>query len=286
MSSALSNRQSSIDWATLGLSDVTTMIPEHTLSVQYKDSKTGAICNLPARLTREVSQSTPSIDLESFIAATHFGARPSPYYSLLVLDPDAPSHKLCFLRCFLHFCKVNMTNSFNSGTTVAEYAPATPPPFSGTHRYLYLLFSHSSPLSVPLSSSFTHTHQGGRGDAAAEVSTVRVLVVVSTTRPQADRRQLLPRSPSHPEADGQRRRGQRRAVQRLRAQHRARGRRRHSELGQKRVLPTKHRNHSQDELEEQRPDSLNLNTQLSTTRKQKKRLFDAHCHADMTVKNK
>ena len=55
-----------------------------------------------------------------------------PYSTLIMYDPDAPS------GTYLHYLVINIANgNINSGHTVISYAPPTPPPGSGSHRYIF-----------------------------------------------------------------------------------------------------------------------------------------------------
>ncbi|XP_066924242.1 protein D1-like [Clytia hemisphaerica] len=62
------------------------------------------------------------------------------YYTLVMLDPDAPSRKDPSQRSWLHWLIVNIHNAdISTGFEVVEYNPPTPPKNSGFHRYVFLL---------------------------------------------------------------------------------------------------------------------------------------------------
>jgi len=63
------------------------------------------------------------------------------YHTLIMLDPDAPSRKNPKFRSWLHWLVINIRNGdFRNGTEVMPYRPPTPPPGSGKHRYIFLVF--------------------------------------------------------------------------------------------------------------------------------------------------
>ncbi|CAH2051985.1 unnamed protein product, partial [Iphiclides podalirius] len=63
------------------------------------------------------------------------------YYTLAMVDPDAPSRSSPLLREFLHWLVGNIPgNDLKTGETLAAYVPPTPPPGTGFHRYVYLIY--------------------------------------------------------------------------------------------------------------------------------------------------
>lgn len=65
-----------------------------------------------------------------------------PYSTLIMYDPDAPS------GTYLHYLVINIpSGNINSGDTIVSYAPPTPPPGSGTHRYIFEQLQQSSPFT-------------------------------------------------------------------------------------------------------------------------------------------
>jgi len=62
------------------------------------------------------------------------------YYTLVMLDPDAPSRKNPKFRSWLHWIVINIqSGSAKNGTEMFPYQPPTPPPGSGKHRYIFFL---------------------------------------------------------------------------------------------------------------------------------------------------
>lgn len=71
-------------------------------------------------------------------------ANVNKYYTLVMLDPDAPSPKNWAARSWLHWLVVNIKDAnVESGFTVTEYNPPTPPEGSGMHRYVFLLIEQT-----------------------------------------------------------------------------------------------------------------------------------------------
>lgn len=70
-------------------------------------------------------------------------------YTLIMIDPDAPSRAEPMYREFVHWVVVNMHGcDVTSGETVAPYFGAAPPYNSGFHRYYIFLYEQPSPLST------------------------------------------------------------------------------------------------------------------------------------------
>lgn len=76
------------------------------------------------------------------------------YYTLMMLDPDAPSRALPSLRNILHWLVVNIPIcdsrklAIRSGNTLAVYVPPNPPAGAGYHRYVFVLYWQRERLDV------------------------------------------------------------------------------------------------------------------------------------------
>jgi phosphatidylethanolamine-binding protein (PEBP) family uncharacterized protein len=76
-------------------------------------------------------------------------------YTLIAWDPDAPQ------ASWLHWLVVNIPGgsayvSGPQGSTLVPWAPPTPPPGTGTHRYIFGLFLQPGPLdSAALAGALT-----------------------------------------------------------------------------------------------------------------------------------
>lgn len=78
---------------------------------------------------------------------------PSKYYSLVMCDPDAPSRNSPKYRSWLHYTVINIRPSetgdvldLNKGEEVVTWAPPSPPPGTGFHRYIWFLFESDNNL--------------------------------------------------------------------------------------------------------------------------------------------
>jgi phosphatidylethanolamine-binding protein (PEBP) family uncharacterized protein len=63
--------------------------------------------------------------------------------TFLCWDPDAPA------ASWLHWLVINCSgDSLASGTTIVPWAPPSPPPGTGTHRYEFAVLQQPGPLSI------------------------------------------------------------------------------------------------------------------------------------------
>uniref|UniRef100_A0A0M3J700 Phosphatidylethanolamine-binding protein 4 (inferred by orthology to a human protein) n=1 Tax=Anisakis simplex TaxID=6269 RepID=A0A0M3J700_ANISI len=70
-------------------------------------------------------------------------------YTLMMVDPDAPSRKRPTMGQWLHWLVVNVPgSSIDQGQTLTPYAPPTPPSGSGLHRYVFLAYQQSAQLNA------------------------------------------------------------------------------------------------------------------------------------------
>ena len=77
-------------------------------------------------------------------------------YTIVGLDPDAPSRRKPSSRSFIHHLLVNVPPSASAsatdvhapGTTHVEYYPPCPPQSSGQHRYVFFLYRQTSAVDV------------------------------------------------------------------------------------------------------------------------------------------
>ncbi|XP_029426852.1 phosphatidylethanolamine-binding protein 1 [Rhinatrema bivittatum] len=75
------------------------------------------------------------------------GIDPSKHYTLLLVDPDAPSRKDPKYREWHHFLVTNMKGSdISSGHVLADYVGSGPPKGSGLHRYIWLVYEQAGQL--------------------------------------------------------------------------------------------------------------------------------------------
>lgn len=105
-------------------------------------------------LTPAQVKSTPTITWSS---------EPGALYTLLMVDPDAPSARKPIFREISHWMVVNIPgNRVSEGETLIDYIGSGPPSGSGTHRYLFLLYKQTDRLdttTMPRSSSTSRDHR-------------------------------------------------------------------------------------------------------------------------------
>jgi len=72
------------------------------------------------------------------------------YYTLLLVDPDAPSNANPTMREYLHWFVANIPGSApitTNGEAIVEYIGSLPPEKTGKHRYVFLLFEHNGKIT-------------------------------------------------------------------------------------------------------------------------------------------
>lgn len=70
-------------------------------------------------------------------------------YTLLMVDPDAPSRETPTFREVLHWLVINIPgNKVTEGQVVAEYIGSGPPEGTGLHRYVFLVFKQADKITT------------------------------------------------------------------------------------------------------------------------------------------
>ncbi|CAB3397106.1 unnamed protein product [Caenorhabditis bovis] len=68
-------------------------------------------------------------------------------YTLIMTDPDAPSRKDPIYREWHHWLVVNIPgNDISKGDVLSEYIGSGPPPDTGLHRYIYLIYKQNGKI--------------------------------------------------------------------------------------------------------------------------------------------
>lgn len=76
-------------------------------------------------------------------------AQPNTLYTILMIDPDAPSRADPKYGDGLHWLVVNAPGmDISKGETFAEYVGSGPPQGTGLHRYILLVFAQNSKLTL------------------------------------------------------------------------------------------------------------------------------------------
>jgi len=84
------------------------------------------------------------------------------YYTLLMVDPDAPSRQNNTLKWVKHWLVVNIPgDNVAKGTPYAEYLGSGPPKGTGLHRYFFFLYQQREKLEFnePKSGALSRDHR-------------------------------------------------------------------------------------------------------------------------------
>jgi phosphatidylethanolamine-binding protein (PEBP) family uncharacterized protein len=94
------------------------------LTVQYKD-KIVAGQYIPSNQTSDIPNIKYNGDLDKL-------------YTIIMYDPDAKN------KDYIHFIDINIPKgNITNGQIILSYKQPTPPPKSGIHRYIFLLFEQN-----------------------------------------------------------------------------------------------------------------------------------------------
>ncbi|XP_019871482.1 phosphatidylethanolamine-binding protein homolog F40A3.3-like [Aethina tumida] len=103
--------------------------PEKELTVTYSCGRKVTLGNI---LTPTLVKDPPELCWD---------ADKCKFYTALMADPDAPSRRCPHSREFQHWLVGNIPGKeIGKGETLSEYIGAGPPPNSGLHRYVILVF--------------------------------------------------------------------------------------------------------------------------------------------------
>lgn len=88
----------------------------------------------------EESQTVPKIS---------FNQKQQKKFTILMVDPDAPSRSNPIYKYWLHLLTINNNNNSNSNNNniIVNYEPPSPPKKSGKHRYIFYLLEQSHDLN-------------------------------------------------------------------------------------------------------------------------------------------
>lgn len=77
-----------------------------------------------------------------------YEAKQDELYTMVMVDPDAPSRKEPKFREILHFMVANIPGTdVSKGDVLAEYIGSGPPQGTGLHRYIFLLYKQKGRLT-------------------------------------------------------------------------------------------------------------------------------------------
>jgi len=126
----------------------------HTAQIYFPS---GAQANLGNELTPRQVKDSPNV---TFPVDEN---KPDELYSLLVTDPDAPSRSNPEFAEWRHWHIVNIPqNQISKGKEFAQYIGSAPPPDTGLHRYIYMIFKQSSTIDVAEIPILSNRSQKGR----------------------------------------------------------------------------------------------------------------------------
>ncbi|CAG9828743.1 unnamed protein product [Diabrotica balteata] len=115
--------------------NVIDQVPEHVAEVQYPG---GQKVDLGNELTPTQVKDQPTIT---------WPADSNSYYTVLMVDPDAPSRKEPKVSEVLHWSVGNVPgNDVAKGETLAGYRGSGPPQGTGLHRYIFLVYKQSGKI--------------------------------------------------------------------------------------------------------------------------------------------
>lgn len=116
--------------------DVLDAAPKATVTVIYPNDKPVTLGN---ELTPSDVKDAPSVNWE---------AENSTYYTLAMVDPDAPSRSEPKFREVNHWLVGNILGNdlANAGDVIADYLGSGPPKGTGLHRYVFLVYRQNGKL--------------------------------------------------------------------------------------------------------------------------------------------
>ncbi|XP_054707886.1 protein D2-like [Uloborus diversus] len=102
--------------------------PDEALKVSYA----GVEVECGTELPRDRADPQPQIE---YTAINH------EFYTLVMIDPDAPDPDTPNFRHFLHWFVVNIPGSaVSQGKVLTQYMMPSPPAYSRAHRYIFLVY--------------------------------------------------------------------------------------------------------------------------------------------------
>ncbi|KAL6074466.1 Phosphatidylethanolamine-binding protein 1 [Balamuthia mandrillaris] len=136
--------------------DLVSELPRSLLKVSFHDGEEGQLTLSPGtELRPQQVRQVPRLRLASSSAAEAEGGRSSALYTVMLVDPDAPSPLDPKFKAWLHWLAVNVPLSSDDdelepekGFAIAEYVGAAPGKDSGKHRYTFLVYEQPGVIDV------------------------------------------------------------------------------------------------------------------------------------------
>lgn len=116
--------------------DVIPVAPKAVASVKYPS---GVEVNQGNTLTPTQVKDLPKIEWD---------AKEGTFYTVCMTDPDAPSRKEPTYREWHHWLVGNVPGTkIEAGETLSEYVGSGPPPDTGLHRYVFLVYEQNGKIN-------------------------------------------------------------------------------------------------------------------------------------------
>ncbi|CAN7990579.1 unnamed protein product [Ixodes hexagonus] len=113
--------------------DLIPKIPTQVVTVHYTSSN--AVAKMGNTIKKEDAARPPTVQFEQ---------RANNLYTIMMLDPDAPSRKNPKYRSWVHWLVVNAegpnTGRVDPGNVIQSYKGPGPPSGTGPHRYVFFVF--------------------------------------------------------------------------------------------------------------------------------------------------
>lgn len=106
---------------------------KNNIDISYQ----GRTLNYGDNVTKEETSTAPTVN---------YNKAPGKLYTLMMVDPDAPSRKEPIYRYWLHWLVVNQSTN-SRGKVINKYVGPSPPRGSGTHRYYICVLEQNGPIS-------------------------------------------------------------------------------------------------------------------------------------------
>ncbi|OXU26687.1 hypothetical protein TSAR_012585 [Trichomalopsis sarcophagae] len=133
--------------------DVLPKAPNELLTVTFKDS------NDKDKDMQFGDELTPTLVKDP--PAMSWFSEDSAYYTVAMVDPDAPSRDDPKLREMLHWLVCNIPGGdLSKGDVIVEYVGSAPGKDTGLHRYVLLAYKQPEKLTIEEAHISNHEHTG------------------------------------------------------------------------------------------------------------------------------
>ncbi|XP_023025387.1 protein D3 isoform X1 [Leptinotarsa decemlineata] len=129
--------------------DVIDVAPDQKIEVTYPS---GVSVDFGNELTPTQVKDEPTVK---------WNAEENTYYTVTMVDPDAPSRKEPKIREVLHWLVVNVPGmDITKGDVIAEYRGSGPPLGTGVHRYIFLIYKQNGKINFDEKKIIKTSRQG------------------------------------------------------------------------------------------------------------------------------